>query len=197
MSWFNKLFGKNGQNPVKSEDEISDKLLADRIIFLGSAIDDTVAETVIAKMLFLEHQSPDEDINFYINSPGGSISASFAIYDTIKSIKPDVATICVGQAGGTAAILAAAGCKSKRFAQPSSRFIFFKVKAHKEISLMEQVEKITYQNELKRMKYLVVGTFVKETGQSPKKILAAMKKDTILSADEAIEFGLVDAIVSK
>jgi len=200
MNWFSRSTGKKHQGekkPKAPESEIANKLLADRIIFIGTPIDDAAAEKTIAQMLFLEHQSPNEDINLYINSPGGSITASFAIYDTIKSIKPDVATICVGQAGGTAAILAAGGSRGKRFAQPSSRFIFFKVRAPENVSVMGNFEKDTYQKELKRMKRLVVNTLAAETGQPFKKVLAAMREDTIFSADEALEFGLIDAIVTK
>jgi ATP-dependent Clp protease, protease subunit len=202
MSWFDIFRHKTGPKETpesKSEkaSEIKDKLLEDRIVFLGTPIDDAAAEDVIARFLYLEHKSPREDINFYINSPGGSITASFAIYDTIKSITPDVATICVGQAGGTAAILAASGTKGKRFALVSSRFLIFAVRADRKIDSMSETDEITYLKEIERMKHLVADTLIKETGQSPAAIRSAMRGDLILPADKAIEFGLVDEIVRR
>ena len=200
MSWIRKIFSiQNAPEnaPKNRADEITDKLLSDRIIFLGTPIDDTTAQIVIAQMLYLEHQSPTADINLYINSPGGSVVSSFAIYDTIKSIRPDVTTICVGQASGTAAVLLAGGAKGKRLAQPSSRIVVYKLKMPQKTEPVSETERRTHQDELKRMKQLLVKTLVKETLQSPKKILSIMREDTILSAEKAIEYGFVDAIVRK
>ena len=167
------------------------------LFFWGTPIDDTTAQIVIAQMLYLEHQSPTADINLYINSPGGSVVSSFAIYDTIKSIRPDVTTICVGQASGTAAVLLAGGAKGKRFAQPSSRIVVYKLKMPQKTEPVSETERRTHQDELKRMKQLLVKTLVEETLQSPKKILSIMRENTILSAEKAIEYGFVDAIVRK
>ena len=200
MSWIRKIFSiQNAPEnaPKNRADEITDKLLSDRIIFLGTPIDDTTAQIVIAQMLYLEHQSPTADINLYINSPGGSVVSSFAIYDTIKSIRPDVTTICVGQASGTAAVLLAGGAKGKRFAQPSSRIVVYKLKMPQKTEPVSETERRTHQDELKRMKQLLVKTLVEETLQSPKKILSIMRENTILSAEKAIEYGFVDAIVRK
>ena len=133
MKWsdifhFKNKTKENLESKSERATEIQEKLLEDRIIFLGTPIDDVVANEVIAKMLYLEYKSPNKDINLYINSLGGSITSSFAIYDTIKSINPDVATVCVGQAAGTGAILLAGGKQGKRFAQPSSRIVIYKPK---------------------------------------------------------------------
>jgi ATP-dependent Clp protease, protease subunit len=194
---FGNSFGNLADDRINRLNEVSNKLLADRIIFLGTPIDDTIAQTVISQMLFLEHQSSDEDINLYINSPGGSVTASFAIYDTIKSINPDVATICVGQASGTAAVLLASGAKGKRFAQPSSRIVIYKPKMPVGDAWETIAEKRTRQKELKRMKQLLVKTLTEETNQSPKTILSIMRDDTIFSARDAIDFGFVDDIIRK
>ena len=206
MSWFKRLFGKEkGENWYKgsfgdlSEDkisrlnELSNKLLADRIIMIGTPLDDSVAETVIAQMLYLENESADKNINLYLNSPGGSVTASFAIYDTIKTLKPEITTICLGQAGGTAAILLAAGAKGKRFVQPSSRIVIYKPQT----SFDSRQNPKTMQTEFSRIKDLIAGTIADETNLHPEQVLDLMQKDTILSAHEAIEYGFADEILKK
>lgn len=206
MSWLKKLFGKDKQktqyndsfgnlneDKIKRLNEISDKLLADRIIMLGTPIDDSVAQRVVAQLLFLEHESTDKDISLYLNSPGGSITASFAIYDTIKSLKADVTTICLGQAAGTAAILLSAGAKGKRFVQPSSRIVIYKPK----IFPNSQQNPGTVKKELERMKNLIMKTVADETTLHPEQVFSMMRSDTILSAEEAVEYGFADEILSK
>ena len=199
MKWFNIFSPKsepkeNVESKPKRASEIQDKLLADRIIFLGTPIDDVVANEVIAKLLYLEHRSSTEDINLYINSPGGAVTATLAIHDTIKYIKPDVATVCIGQASGVAALLIASGTKGKRFAQPSSRFLLNRLTGGK-ATHGENI--ITHQNELERMKRLLVKAFVEETGKSPKIFLKALAHEVILSPEEALEYGLIDEILKK
>jgi len=192
-TWYEDSFGELSEDKIERLNELSNKLLADRIIMIGTPIDDSVAQTVVAQMLFLEQESPDKDISLYLNSPGGSITASFAIYDTIKFLKPDVTTVCLGQAAGTAAFLLAAGAKGKRFIQSSSRIIIYKPK----ISADAEHDVITLQKELVRMRELIVNTLVEETKMTPEKAQSIIERDTILSADEAIELGFADEFFRK
>lgn len=200
MKWFDIFRSKNEpkesiESRLERASQIQDRLLADRIIFLGTPIDDQVANDIIAKMLYLEYESSTTDINFYINSPGGSVTATFAIYDTIKSIKPDVTTVCIGQASGTAALLIASGAKGKRFAQPSCRFLINRLRGPDKLSHGEDF--FIQQNELERMRKLLVKTFAEESGKSPKLFVNALRSEVILSAQGAVEYGLVDAIIEK
>jgi ATP-dependent Clp protease protease subunit len=172
--------------------DIYDKLLQDRIIVLGAPIDEEVANRVLAEMLFLEAEDPDRDISLYINSSGGAIPASFAIYDTIAAVKPDVTTICIGRASGTAALLVARGARGKRFATPSAQFEFALLKvANNESPSLEQVQ------ELLRSQNLITRAFHEVTGQPLQRIEEDMQNHLKLSAEEAIAYGIIDAIVSS
>jgi ATP-dependent Clp protease, protease subunit len=182
---------------LERANQILDKLLADRIIFLGTPIDDVVAERIIAEMLYLDDRNSTEDINFYLNSPGGAVTASFAIYDTIKSLKSEVTTICVGKAIGTACILLAGGVKGKRFVMPSGRVSIHHLEMNLDDERFTVSERLTRIAELERMKKLLVKTLTRETKLTPRQIYSMMQSDRILSATEAIEAGFADAIVTK
>ncbi len=200
MKWFDIFRPKSAskeipESKLERASEIQDKLLKDRIIFLGTPIDDTAANEVIAELLYLEAESPTTDINLYINSPGGAVSSTFAIYDTIKAINADVTTICVGQASGTAALLVASGARGKRFALPSSRFLINRLRMGGNADSMDDI--ITRENELERLRRLLIKTFVEETGKSPKLFVNALRNEVILSVHEAIKYGLIDAIIEK
>ncbi len=174
--------------------DIYSRLLKDNIIFLGTPIDDNVANLVIAQLLFLEAENPDKDIYLYINSPGGSVSAGLAIYDTMQFIKPDVTTICIGQAASMAAVLLAGGTKGKRFALPHSRILI-----HQPMGGMQgQASDIEiHANEIIRIKRLLNEILAKHTGQPVEKIEKDTDRDYIMSADEAIEYGIIDKIITR
>ena len=171
--------------------DIYSRLLKDHIVFLGSEINDAVANTVIAQLLFLEAEDADRDVCFYVNSPGGSVSATMAIYDTMMYIKPDITTICIGQAASGAAILLAAGTKGKRFALPHSRLLL-----HQPFSGVSgqatDIEVAT--REIMRAKTMINTILTEATGQSFEKIEADTERDFFLSAEEALEYGLIDQI---
>jgi ATP-dependent Clp protease protease subunit len=172
--------------------DIHDKLLQDRIIVLGTPIDEEVANRVLAQMLFLEAEDPQQDISLYINSPGGAVPASFAIYDTIAAVKPDVTTICIGRASGTAALLVARGTRGKRFATPSAQIEFAALKvAGNESPPLEQVQ------ELLRLQNHITRAFQEVTGQPLQQIEEDMQNHLKLSAEEAVAYGIIDAIVSS
>ncbi|MBS1795965.1 MAG: ATP-dependent Clp protease proteolytic subunit [Acidobacteria bacterium] len=208
MDWLKKILGTDnpkirpaspgGFDPKKIErvNAINDKLLADRIIFLGTPINDENAQLIVAQLLYLEDRAPRKDISFYIDSSGGSVAAAMAIYDTMKSIRPDVATVCVGQAGGMAAILAGGGRKGKRFSTAAGRFVFFRPRFGGDDALISAAERQRRRAEIKKLKRLIVEIFVRETGRPAKKILSLMINDTLLTAAEAVELGLVDDIVA-
>jgi ATP-dependent Clp protease protease subunit len=174
--------------------DIFSRLLKDRIIFIGTPIDDTVANLVIAQMIFLEGEDPDRDINLYIHSPGGMVTAGLAIYDTMQFVKPDVATLCMGQAASMAAVLLAAGAKGKRSALPNSRIMI-----HQPLGGTQgQVTDIEiYTREVVKMKEQLNAILAKHTGRP----LELLEKDTdrnfFLSAEESKGYGLIDEIIEK
>ena len=174
--------------------DIYSRLLKDRIIFLGDEIDDTLANSVVAQLLFLESESPDRDISIYINSPGGSVSAGLAIYDTIQFVKCDVSTIVVGMAASMAAVLLAAGAKGKRIALPNAR-----VMIHQPLGGAQgQASDIEIQaREIVKTKELLNNILVTHTGQSMKRIKADSDRDFWMSAPEALAYGIVDKVIDK
>ena len=175
--------------------DIFSRLLKDGIIFLGSALDDAGANLVIAQMLFLEGEDPDRDILLYINSPGGSISAGLAIYDTMQFIKPDVQTYCIGQAASMAAVLLAAGTKDKRFSLPNSRIVI-----HQPLmsGLGGQATDIDIAaREIVRIRERLNKILVEHTGQSIKRIQTDTERDYIMSAEQAQEYGIIDDVIRK
>lgn len=174
--------------------DIYSRLLKDRIIFLGSTVDDHVSNLIIAQLLFLEAEDPDKDINIYINSPGGSITAGMAIYDTMQYIKPSVSTICVGMAASMGAFLLAAGEKGKRFALPNSEIMI-----HQPLG-GAQGQATDIQIHAKRIleiKEKLNEILAERTGQDLKKIAADTERDYFMSADAAKTYGLVDEVISK
>ncbi len=172
--------------------DIYSRLLKDRIIFLGEAVDEHTASLIVAQLLFLESEDPDKDINFYINSPGGSVTAGMAIYDTMQHIKPDVSTICVGMAASMGAFLLSAGAKGKRFALPNAEIMIHQplggiqgqaedIKIHAEwiIKTRDKLNKILSAN----------------TGQDLERIAKDTDRDNFMSADEAVEYGIIDKVM--
>jgi ATP-dependent Clp protease protease subunit len=174
--------------------DIYSRLLKDRIIFIGTPIDDTIANLVIAQMIFLEGEDPDRDINLYIHSPGGMVTAGLAIYDTMQFIKPDVATLCMGQAASMAAVLLAAGAKGKRSALPNSRIMI-----HQPLGGTQgQATDIEiYMKEMNKMKDQLNGILAKHTGQPIDRILGDTDRNFFMSADESKAYGLIDEIIEK
>ncbi|AMW33757.1 MULTISPECIES: ATP-dependent Clp endopeptidase proteolytic subunit ClpP [Fervidobacterium] len=172
--------------------DIYSRLLKDRIIFLGSAIDDHVANLVVAQLLFLEAENPDKDIQLYINSPGGLVTAGLAIYDTMQYVKCDVATICIGQAASMAAVLLAAGTKGKRFSLPNSRIMIHQPLGGAE-GTAKDVEILT--KELLRIKHLLNEILSKHTGQPIERIEKDTDRDFFMSAQEAQEYGIIDRVI--
>lgn len=172
--------------------DIYSRLLKDRIIFLGTAIDDHIANVVTAQLLFLEAEEPDRDIAMYINSPGGSVTAGLGIYDTMQYIKPDVSTICIGQAASMGALLLTAGQKGKRFALPNSRILIHQPLA----GVQGQASDIDiHAREILRMREELNGILVKHTGQSMDRIIQDTDRDNFMSAEEAKEYGLIDDVI--
>lgn len=174
--------------------DIYSRLLKDRIVFLGDAVDDALANTIIAQLLFLESQDKEKDIKLYINSPGGSVTAGLAIYDTIQYIKPDVSTICVGLAGSMSAILLAAGAKGKRFALPNSEVLIHQVMGGAEGQAIDI--KIRAQRII-RIRDRLNEILAKHTGQSLAKIEKDTDRDYFMTAKEAKDYGIVDKIIEK
>ena len=172
--------------------DIYSRLLKDRIIFLGTAIDDDVANIVVAQLLFLESEDPDKDVYVYINSPGGVVTAGLAIYDTMHYIKPQVSTICTGQAASMAAVLLAAGAPGKRIALPNSR-----VMIHQPLGGAQgQASDIEIQaREIVKTKALLNNILAKHTKQPMERIQADTDRDFFMSAEEAVKYGLVDKII--
>jgi ATP-dependent Clp protease, protease subunit len=173
--------------------DIYSRLLKERIIFLGTPIDDTVANLVMAQLLHLESEDSDKDINLYINSPGGEITGLFAIYDTMQFIKPDIATYCMGQAASAAAVLLAAGTKGKRHALPHSRILL-----HQPYSgAGGQASDIEIQaREITRMRELLESVVAHHTGQTLERVNKDTDRDFILSADEAKAYGIIDEVIA-
>ena len=171
--------------------DIYSRLLADRIIFMGYPITDEVANYVIAQMMFLEAEDPDKDINLYINSPGGSVTAGLAVYDTMQFIKPDIVTICIGQAASMAAVLTAAGTKGKRFALPYSRFLLHQLSA----GVQGAASDIDRQaQEIVRIGDIIDEILVKHTGQPVDIIRRDSDRDFFMGAEEAKAYGLIDEV---
>jgi len=172
--------------------DIYSRLLKDRIIFMGEQVQDSMANTVIAQMLFLESEDPDKDINLYINSPGGSVTAGLAIYDTMQYIKPDISTICMGQATSMGALLLAAGAKGKRYALPHAR-----VMIHQPLGGVQgQATDIDIQaREILKIKDLIHKILVKHTGQTMEKLRQDTERDYFMDAEEAMRYGIVDRII--
>ena len=173
--------------------DIYSRLLKDRIIFLGSAIDNEIANLIVAQLLFLESEDPEKDINFYINSPGGVVTAGMAIYDTIQYIRPDVATVCIGQAASMGALLLASGTAGKRFALPNARIMI-----HQPLGGAQgQATDIKIQaNEILRMKDSLNEILSKHTGQPLEKVAEDTDRDYFMSGSQALEYGIVDKVVS-
>ena len=174
--------------------DIYSRLLKDRIVFVTGEIDDTMANLVIAQLLFLESEDPDKDIHLYINSPGGSVSAGLAIYDTMQYIKPDVSTICMGMAASMASVLLAAGAPGKRFALPYSR-----VMIHQPLGGVQgQASEIEITaREILRLRDEMNGILASHTGQTKEKIAQDTDRDKYMSSQEAKEYGLIDEVVSR
>ena len=174
--------------------DIFSRLLKDRIIFLGSAVDDQIANIVIAQLLFLESENPDKDIMLYINSPGGLVTAGMAIYDTMQYIRPDVATFCMGQAASMGAFLLAAGAKGKRYALPHSRIMI-----HQPLGGFQgQATDIDiHAKEILRTRDTLNELMVRHTGQSPERIKRDTERDYFMSAVEAKEYGLIDDLLAQ
>lgn len=174
--------------------DIYSRLLADRIIFLGMPIDDYVSNYVIAQLLFLEAEDPDKDINLYINTPGGSVTAGLAIYDTMQFIRPDITTICLGQAASMGALLMAAGTKGKRFALPYARFLLHQLSG----GVRGMASDIEIQaREIVRIGEMVDEILIKHTGRTPDEIRRDSDRDFFMSADEAKEYGLIDEVLIR
>ena len=175
--------------------DIYSRLLKDNLIFIGQAIDDNVANLVIAQMLFLEAENPEKDISLYINSPGGSVTAGFAIYDTMQYVKPDIATICLGQAASFAAVLLAAGKKGKRYALPNARVLLHQPWLQ---GLGGQASDIDiHAKDIMRMKKRISEILALHSGQPLEKIDPDTDRDYILSAAESVDYGVVDQVIDK
>ena len=174
--------------------DIYSRLLKDRIIFLDGEINDLSADLVVAQLLFLESQDPERDISLYINSPGGSVTAGLAIYDTVKYIRPDVQTICIGQAASMAAVILAGGAPGKRFSLPSGR-----VMIHQPWGGAEgQSKDINIQaREILRLKEMLIEYIAQDTGRSAEAVAADMERDNYMSASDALEYGIIDRIMNK
>lgn len=174
--------------------DIYSRLLKDRIIFLGSAIDDAVANSIIAQLLFLEVDDPTKDIYLYINSPGGVVTSGLAIYDTMQFIKPDVNTICVGQAASMGAFLLACGAKGKRFALPNSRVMIHQPSG----GFSGQASDIEIQaREILKIKAKLNGVLSEKTGKSIEEVERDSDRDYFMSSDEALAYGLIDSVFVK
>ncbi len=172
--------------------DIFSRLLKERIIFIGTPIDDTVASLVIAQLLFLEAEDPDKDIFLYINSPGGVVTSGLAIYDTMQYIKPDVATICMGQAASMGAVLLAAGAPGKRSALPNARILIHQIMG----GVRGQATDIEiHAREILNVKHRLNEILVKHTNQSIEKIEKDTDRDYFMNADEAKEYGLIDEVI--
>ncbi len=174
--------------------DIYSRLLKDRIIFLGQQVDDQISNALVAQMLFLQSDNPNEDIHLYINSPGGSITAGMAIYDTMQYLSCDVATYCIGQAASMGAVLLTAGAKGKRFALPNARIMI-----HQPLAGMQGTarEVEIHVEELRRIKKRMNEIMIEHTGHSLEKIEEDTDRDRFMSAAEAAEYGLIDKVVQK
>lgn len=174
--------------------DIYSRLLKDNIIFLGTEIDDSVANAIVAQMLFLESEDPDKDIQIYINSPGGSVTAGLAIYDTMQFVKNDIVTYCIGQAASMGALLLTAGTKGKRFSLPNSRIMIHQPSGGARGQATE-IE-IAYK-EIQRMKDMLNEILAKHSGQKLAKVAKDVDRDYFMSADEALAYGLIDKVMTE
>jgi len=173
--------------------DIYSRLLKDRIIFMGTGIDDQVSNLIIAQLLYLEAEGPDKDIHLYINSPGGSVSSGLAIYDTLRYIKPEIETICIGQAASMAALILAAGTKGKRFALPHSRIMIHQPMG----GFSGQASDIDiHAREILRLKEELNRILSDSTGQPLERIENDTDRDFFMSGEQAVEYGLVDTVIS-
>ncbi len=174
--------------------DIYSRLLKERIVFLGTAVDDVVANLIIAQLLFLESEDPAKDIYLYVNSPGGIITSGLAIYDTMQYVKPEVATICIGQAASMAAVLLAGGTKGKRYALPHARVLI-----HQPLGGVQgQATDIDIQaREILRMREEINTIFTKHTGQEMERIRQDTERDFFMTAEQALKYGIIDQIVEK
>lgn len=171
------------------------KLFEERIIYLGTPISDDVANAVIAQLMCLETMNPDTDISIYINSPGGSFTALTAIYDTMKFIKPDVQTVCLGQAASAAAILLGAGAKGKRMALPNSRILIHQPYTEGTFGQTSDIE--IQANEILRMRELLEKMIAESSGKDIEQVSRDIERDKILTAEQAVEYGLIDAVIES
>ena len=174
--------------------DIYSRLLKDRIIFLGMGVDDNVANAIIAQMLFLESDEPDQDVYLYVNSPGGQVSSGMAVYDTMQYIKPDVQTICIGQAASMGALLLSAGAKGKRFALPHSRIMIHQPSGgfqgqHTDIEIQAK--------EISRIREILDGILAAHSGQVAKKVRKDTERDHYMTGEEALTYGLIDKLITK
>lgn len=174
--------------------DIYSRLLKDRIIFLGEAVEDHVASLVIAQMLFLEAEDPDKDIFLYINSPGGIVSSGLAIYDTMQYIKPDVATICIGQAASMGSLLLAAGAKGKRSALPNSRIMIHQLSGGFQ---GQATDIMIHAQEVLKMKKRLNEIYALHTGKPLEKVELDMERDYFMSAQEALEYSIIDKVIER
>lgn len=173
--------------------DIWSRLLKDRIVFLGTAVDDYVANLIVAQLLFLEKEDPDKDIDFYIHSPGGSVSAGMAIYDAMQIIKPDVATICVGQAASMGAVLLAGGAHGKRFCLPNARVMIHQGSAGTQGTIADMNVALA---EFNRYNEIIFNTLAHHTRQDVEKVKKDCDRDYFMSAEQAKDYGLVDKVLA-
>ena len=174
--------------------DIYSRLLKDRIIMLSGEVNDQVASSIVAQLLFLEAQDPDKDIYFYINSPGGVVTAGLSMFDTMNYIKPDIVTICIGQAASMGAFLLASGTKGKRYALPNARIMIHQPSG----GAQGQSTDIQIQaQEIQRLKASLNEILAKQTGKTPKRIEKDTERDNFMSSVEAVEYGLIDQVLTK
>jgi len=192
MVWMPQIYETNGNREYVFD--IYSRLLKDRLVFVDGEINDTSANLIVGQILFLESQDPEKDISIYINSPGGSVTAGLAIYDTIQYARPDVQTICIGQASSMGALLLACGTPGKRFALPSSRVLIHQPWG----GVQGQASDVSLQaKEILRLKKLTIEYFAMHTGKSVETVAADMERDFFMSAQEALDYGLVDRIFER
>jgi ATP-dependent Clp protease protease subunit len=174
--------------------DIYSRLLKERIVFLGTPIDDNVGNLIMAQLLHLESEDPDKDINLYVNSPGGDITSLFAIYDTMQYIKPDISTICMGQAASAAAVLVIAGTRGKRYALPHSRILLHQPRGGAEGQAVDiQIQ----AREIVRYRELIDQLISEHTGQPLERVSRDTDRDFILTAEEAVKYGVVDEVIES
>ncbi|MGN0908638.1 MAG: ATP-dependent Clp endopeptidase proteolytic subunit ClpP [Succinivibrio sp.] len=173
--------------------DIFSRLLKDRVVFLTGEVEDQMADLVVAQLLFLESEDPDKDIYLYINSPGGSVTAGLAIYDTMQYIKPDVCTLCIGQAMSMGSFLLAGGAKGKRYSLPNSTILI-----HQPLGGFkgQASDMLIHANEIQRIKKLLSGILAKHTGRTLDELLKDTDRDNFMTAQQALEYGLIDKVIS-